>query len=79
MVLAERSDEFGGTTALSFGRVWVPASHHAPSDRQEAARAYLTGLFSGRYPGLVEAFVAGAPEHGAVRRATIRRFASCPA
>ena len=62
VVLAERSDEFGGTTALSFGRVWVPASHHAPSDRQEAARAYLTGLFSGRYPGLVEAFVAGAPE-----------------
>lgn len=64
VVLAERSDEFGGTTALSFGRVWVPASHHAPSDRQEAARAYLTGLFSGRYPGLVEARRA---RDGAVR------------
>ena len=62
VVLAERSDELGGTTALSFGRVWVPASHHAPSDRKEAARAYLTGLFSGRYPEMAEAFVAGAPE-----------------
>ena len=66
VVLAERSDEFGGTTALSFGRVWVPASHHAPSDRQEAARAYLAGLFSGRYPGLVEAFIRRARD-GAVR------------
>ena len=62
VVVAERSDELGGTTALSFGRVWVPASHHAPSDRKEAARAYLTGLFSGRYPEMAEAFVAGAPE-----------------
>jgi succinate dehydrogenase/fumarate reductase flavoprotein subunit len=45
VILAERSAELGGTTALSFGRVWVPASHHAPSDTREAARAYLT------YPG----------------------------
>lgn len=78
VVLAERSDEFGGTTALSFGRVWVPASHHAPSDRQEAARAYLTGLFSGRYPGLLEAFVAGAPEMARfVERHSPLRFVPC--
>jgi NADPH-dependent 2,4-dienoyl-CoA reductase/sulfur reductase-like enzyme len=62
VILAERSDELGGTTALSFGRVWVPASHHAPSDTKEAARAYLTGLFSGRYPEMADAFIAGAPE-----------------
>jgi succinate dehydrogenase/fumarate reductase flavoprotein subunit len=61
VVLAERSGELGGTTALSFGRVWVPASHHAPADSQEAARAYLAGLFGGRYPEMTEAFVAGAP------------------
>jgi 3-oxosteroid 1-dehydrogenase len=62
VILAERSDELGGTTALSFGRVWVPASHHAPSDTKEAARAYLSGLFSRRYPEMAEAFVASAPE-----------------
>jgi glycine/D-amino acid oxidase-like deaminating enzyme len=62
VILAERSDELGGTTALSFGRVWVPASHHAPSDTTEAARAYLTGLFSERYPEMADAFLAGAPE-----------------
>src|ERR1700733_7984355 len=62
VILAERSHELGGTTALSFGRVWVPANHHAPSDTREAARAYLTGLFSERYPEMAHAFLAGAPE-----------------
>lgn len=74
VLLVERAAAIGGTTALSFGRVWVPASHHAPGDSREAARAYLTGLFSDRYPNLTEAFISGAPDmarfveqHAAVR------------
>lgn len=62
VLLVERAAAIGGTTALSFGRVWVPASHHAPDDSQAAARAYLTGLFSERYPHMTEAFIRGAPD-----------------
>ena len=62
VLLVERAAAIGGTTALSFGRVWVPASRHAPDDSQAAARAYLTGLFSERYPHMTEAFIGGAPD-----------------
>src|ERR1700722_10578021 len=78
VILAERSDELGGTTALSFGRVWVPANHHAPSDTKEAARAYLTGLFSRRYPEMADAFVASAPEMALfVEHHSPLRFVAC--
>ena len=79
VLLVERAAAIGGTTALSFGRVWVPASHHAPGDSQEAARAYLTGLFSDRYPHMTEAFIAGAPAMARfVERHAPVRFAPCP-
>ena len=78
VVLAECSDELGGTTALSFGRVWVPASHHAPADSEESALAYLTGLFSGRYPEMTKAFVAAAPAMARfVEKHTPLRFVPC--
>jgi hypothetical protein len=32
VVLAERTMLLGGITALSFGRVWIPANHYAPTD-----------------------------------------------
>ena len=78
VVLAERSAELGGTTALSFGRVWVPASHHAPADRQEAARVYLSGLYSERYQEMTEAFIAAAPAMARfVERNAPLRFVPC--
>jgi len=78
VLLVERAAAIGGTTALSFGRVWVPASHHAPADSQEAARAYLTGLFSDRYPHMTEAFIAAAPGMARfVERHAPVRFVPC--
>lgn len=78
VLLVEKAAALGGTTALSFGRVWVPASHHAPGDRPEAARAYLSGLFSDRYPHLTEAFIDAAPAMArfAERRSRLR-FTPC--
>jgi succinate dehydrogenase/fumarate reductase flavoprotein subunit len=78
VMLAERSDELGGTTALSFGRVWVPASDHAPGDSRDAAQAYLAGLFGERYPEMTEAFIAGAPSMARfVEQRTPVRFSPC--
>ncbi len=78
VVLAECSDELGGTTALSFGRVWVPASRHARGDTREAARAYLASLYGDRYPDLTRAFIAAAPEMARfVERRSPLRFVPC--
>ncbi|MGH3294148.1 MAG: FAD-dependent oxidoreductase, partial [Trebonia sp.] len=78
VLLVERAAAIGGTTALSFGRVWVPASHHAPGDSQEAARTYLAGLFGDRYPHMIEAFIGGAPEMARfVERHASVRFTPC--
>lgn len=79
VLLAERADQIGGTSALSFGRVWVPASHHNPADSPGAARDYLAGLFSHRYPHLVDAFIATAPTMARfVERRSPVRFVPCP-
>src|SRR5579875_163900 len=78
VLLAERAAQAGGTTALSFGRVWVPVNHHLAGDSPEAARAYLAGLFSERYPHMTEAFIAGAPEMARfVERHAPLRFVPC--
>jgi len=61
VVLAERAAQLGGTTALSFGRVWVPGNEHAPDDGPGAARAYLDGVYGRSYPHMTEAFIAAAP------------------
>jgi 3-oxosteroid 1-dehydrogenase len=46
VLVLERSELLGGTTALGGGRVWVPANHcpENAGDSAEAARAYLGGL-----------------------------------
>ncbi len=81
VVLVERASQLGGTTALSGGRVWIPCNHlpEDDGDTPEAARAYLRGLFSDRYPQMTEAFIANGPamlrfveEHSA------HRFVACP-
>jgi hypothetical protein len=48
VILCEKSDMAGGTTATSAGTVWIPASRQAKlakmSDTLEAARTYLTAI-----------------------------------
>ena len=82
VLVLERSELLGGTTALGGGRVWVPANHcpENAGDSAEAARTYLGGLFPARYAHLTEAFVANAPAMARfVEERSPHRFAACPA
>jgi succinate dehydrogenase/fumarate reductase flavoprotein subunit len=60
-VLVIEKDEFiGGTTAVSGGDMWVPLNRHiADSDSREDAIAYVTRLSDGRAtdPSLIEVYV----------------------
>jgi succinate dehydrogenase/fumarate reductase flavoprotein subunit len=81
VLVLERSDLLGGTTALGGGRVWIPANHcqEEGADSVEAARAYLAGLFPAKYAHLTEAFLASAAEMARfVESNTRHRFAACP-
>ena len=79
VLLVERGERLGGTTALSGGRVWVPGNHLQDTDSREAAAAYLDGLFSDRYRPMTEAFLDAAPEMALfVERHSAHRFAACP-
>ena len=55
VLLVERAGQLGGTTALSGGRVWVPAGDLSDGDTPAAAAAYLDGIFSDRYRHMTEA------------------------
>lgn len=74
MHLFERSDRFGGTTALSSGTAWVPANHLAAErgvdDSPDRAREYLAQFGDEVSPEMAEAFIAGASE----AIATFERF-----
>jgi succinate dehydrogenase/fumarate reductase flavoprotein subunit len=79
VLLVERGDQLGGTTALSGGRVWVPGNYLSGTDPPAAAAAYLDGVFSRRYPHMTEAFLHSAPEMARfVERHSAQRFAACP-
>jgi len=59
VMVLERSDKVGGTTAVSGGGVWVPMNHYmAEPDSREAALTYCRRLTAGRADDtLVEKFV----------------------
>ena len=62
VLVLERSDKVGGTTAVSGGGLWIPLNHHMPelgaSDSREEALTYCRRLTAGRAPDeLVETFV----------------------
>lgn len=63
--LFEKSDLFGGTTALSSGTAWIPTNEYATSrgveDSPERAREYLE-QFGEVAPEMVDAIVTGASE-----------------
>jgi succinate dehydrogenase/fumarate reductase flavoprotein subunit len=66
VLLVERTEHVGGTTAWSAGTTWVPGTHHAakvnPSDTLADAARYLTNAVGERTPvALRQAFL----NHGA--------------
>lgn len=78
VLLVERSRRFGGTTALSGGRVWVPGNHLTDGDTPAAAASYLDGIFSPCYRPMTEAFLSTAPEMARfVERHSPHRFVPC--
>ncbi len=67
VLVLERSDKVGGTTAVSGGGVWIPVNHHmhevGVQDSRDEALAYCKRLTAGRAPDeLVETFVDTAPQ-----------------
>ncbi|ABE36409.1 FAD binding domain protein [Paraburkholderia xenovorans LB400] len=62
VMIVERTDKVGGTTAVSGGGIWIPLNHRMGelgfSDSRAEALAYLTQLAMGRTdPELLETFV----------------------
>lgn len=67
VLLVEKSEFVGGTTAISGGMVWVPENHlmnaAGLSDSREAARAYLTATVpNASASAALEAYLDAAPE-----------------
>lgn len=67
VLLIERSDKIGGTSAVSGGGIWIPRNHHMMDlgieDSREDALRYCTALAMGQVEqALIEAFVDTAPE-----------------
>ena len=67
VVVLEKSDMVGGTTAVSGGVMWLPRNHHMAEagveDTREEALAYIRRLTMGHEhdPALLEVFVDTAP------------------
>jgi 3-oxosteroid 1-dehydrogenase len=68
VVILEKADMIGGTTAVSGGAAWLPGNHvmekAGMTDSREDALAYLRRLTGGREPDpeLLEVYVDTAPE-----------------
>ncbi|KYG18945.1 FAD-binding dehydrogenase [Bradyrhizobium sp. AT1] len=67
VLVVERTEYVGGTSALSAATTWMPNSHHSksvnPDDSREKVRKFLDGVV-GNYsaPAMREAFLDSAPE-----------------
>ena len=67
VAMLEKTDKFGGTTAVSGGVVWVPNNRHMAevgiADTFDDALAYVTRLADGRSePALIRRYLEVAPE-----------------
>lgn len=84
VLVIEKSDKFGGTSATSGGVIWIPASHLARAagaeDSAEEAERYIHALAGDDAdPAQVRAFVENAPRMLAyLERETEVRYASIP-
>lgn len=66
VLVIERTDKVGGTTAVSGGGVWIPMNHHmhevGAEDSREEALAYCKAIAMGKVAAdLIETFVDTAP------------------
>jgi 3-oxosteroid 1-dehydrogenase len=79
VLMVERGEQLGGTSALSGGRVWVPGNHLQHGDSLAAGAKYLAGLYSGRYPEMTAAVLQSGPDMlRFVEQRSAHRFAACP-
>src|SRR5262249_20258356 len=67
VAVLEKSDKFGGTTAVSGGVVWVPRNKHMPevgiADSLDEAIGYVTRLADGKSdPALIRRWLEAAPD-----------------
>ena len=67
VLVIERTNKVGGTTAVSGGGIWIPANHHMSSlgfnDSREEALSYCKALSMGRADDdLIEMYVDTAPQ-----------------
>ncbi|WP_408585789.1 FAD-dependent oxidoreductase [Paraburkholderia bannensis] len=67
VVVLEKSGEYGGTSAVSGGGIWIPCNHliaeAGGKDTREAARIYLDACIEGASsPARVDAYLDTAPE-----------------
>lgn len=80
-LVIESAGEIGGTSALSGGRVWLPANGtpENSSDSEEKANHYLDQIFDTRYQAMIRTFVREARVMAAfVERHSPHRFVVCP-
>ncbi|MDR6688634.1 succinate dehydrogenase/fumarate reductase flavoprotein subunit [Arthrobacter sp. 1088] len=78
VLVLESADEFGGTTALSGGRVWIPG-YRSTTDNIETGLQYMRQIYSPKYPEMVEASARTAPEMADfVEATTPHRWVACP-
>src|SRR5688572_660063 len=66
-VVLEKSDKYGGTTAVSGGGIWIPCNDDIPrtggSDSYEEALTYMKGLIGNEVSqDRIEAYLKNAPE-----------------
>lgn len=67
VLVVERTEYVGGTSALSAATTWMPNSHHSksvnPDDSREKVRQFLDGVVGNHSPvAMREAFLESAPE-----------------
>ncbi|OAJ55891.1 FAD-dependent oxidoreductase [Paraburkholderia ginsengiterrae] len=66
-VVIEKSEVYGGTSAVSGGGIWIPCNHHIAelgvTDTREAARTYIDACTKGvTASGRIDAYLDVAPE-----------------